>query len=723
MVNAALADRGPGLGDRLEVDGGGSPTVVGIVESARVTDVPVAMGPVGSLGVGTEAGTSYLVGGSAVSWTQVRDLNALGAAVASREVLVDPPPDDELPPRAQQLIASSSVSDYTVLALVVVMVLIEVVLLAGPAFAVGARRQSRTLALIAAAGGRPRDARRVVLGAGVVLGLLGAVLGVVVGVVLAWALLPVFQRFFSDRFGPFQVVWTHLAGVAAFALVAALLAAVVPAWIASRQDVVAALAGRRGDVRASRRSPAVGAVLLGVGIAMATYGARSTTSSGELLIAGSAIVCVLAMVLLVPVVVVAVGALARRLPLVLRFAARDAARHRARTVPAVAAVAATVAGVVALGISVTSDSAQARADYTPQLAQGAGLATDYAARGAGGVDWAPVSVALEQQLPGATVQEVEVVGGSGRQVVALRAPGARLLRGYGGSIDGAGVVTEGTTLPTYLPGIDGLDDSQRASAERVVADGGVVAFTDRADAVAGMGSGELRIVVREGGRKGGSSQVRSVPYYAVAVAPFEAPTQMVVSRDTVESLDATTSTSALAVTGSWTGTQEQDATEAVAAISPDASFYVEHGYTDEQTTRIVQVVLGGLGGVLMLGGTLTATFLALSDARPDLATLGAVGASPRTRRGVAAAYALVVGLVGAVLGALVGLVPGIAITYPLTRPYDLGLGSDALGGQPSHYLAIPWGLVAVVVLGLPLLTAALVWLAARSRLPMVARLD
>jgi putative ABC transport system permease protein len=59
------------------------------------------------------------------------------------------------------------------------------------------------------------------------------------------------------------------------------------------------------------------------------------------------------------------------------------------------------------------------------------------------------------------------------------------------------------------------------------------------------------------------------------------------------------------------------------------------------------LVLGALGGLLMLSGTLTATFLALSDARPDLAALSAVGAAPRTRRVVAAAYALVVGLVAA----------------------------------------------------------------------------
>ena len=94
--------------------------------------------------------------------------------------------------------------------------------------------------------------------------------------------------------------------------------------------------------------------------------------------------------------------------------------------------------------------------------------------------------------------------------------------------------------------------------------------------------------------------------------------------------------------------------------------YVERGYQNDDETLILLGILFGLGAVLMLGGTLTATFLALSDARPDLATLSAVGAAPRTRRGVAASYALVVGFVGALLGAAVGFIPGIAITYPLT---------------------------------------------------------
>ncbi len=136
----------------------------------------------------------------------------------------------------------------------------------------------------------------------------------------------------------------------------------------------------------------------------------------------------------------------------------------------------------------------------------------------------------------------------------------------------------------------------------------------------------------------------------------------VVSTAAAEQLGVEPATVALAVTGSVTEQQEEAANEALAAVSDSASLYVERGYQADDETVIAQIILLVLGGVLMLGGTLTATFLALSDARPDLATLSAVGASPRTRRGVAAAYAVVVGLVGAVLGAAVGFIPGIAVT-------------------------------------------------------------
>ncbi|HWU20478.1 MAG TPA: hypothetical protein VN088_03060, partial [Nocardioides sp.] len=88
-------------------------------------------------------------------------------------------------------------------------------------------------------------------------------------------------------------------------------------------------------------------------------------------------------------------------------------------------------------------------------------------------------------------------------------------------------------------------------------------------------------------------------------------------------------------------------------------------------------------------------------------------ARPRTRRGVAAAYALVVGAVGALLGAPIGFIPGIAISRTITRDYRTG----------GHIVDVPWLLIVVIVLALPLLTAATIGLFARSRLPLVARID
>ena len=94
--------------------------------------------------------------------------------------------------------------------------------------------------------------------------------------------------------------------------------------------------------------------------------APSGRSGGEFFIAASAIPAVLGMILLVPVVLaLRRPAVRTRLPLVLRYAVRDANRHRTRTVPAVAAVAATVAGVVALGIGLSSGQAREPGDLRP----------------------------------------------------------------------------------------------------------------------------------------------------------------------------------------------------------------------------------------------------------------------------------------------------------------------------------------------------------------------
>jgi putative ABC transport system permease protein len=182
---------------------------------------------------------------------------------------------------------------------------------------------------------------------------------------------------------------------------------------------------------------------------------------------------------------------------------------------------------------------------------------------------------------------------------------------------------------------------------------------------------------------------------------------------------------ALLVDGTAISSSAEDAIdEVVGGLDDNTSLYVERGYHDD-STQIVLLVLAAIGAVLVLGGTLTATFLALSDARPDFATMGAVGAEPRTRSLVAASYAGTIGLVGALLGAAVGFVPGIAVTFPLTSSSWAGPDPTTAEGLPipDHFIDVPWLLVGGLVLVLPLVTAIVVGLGSRSRLPMVGRLS
>lgn len=719
-VSPALAARGFPVGSELRTVGsaatGRAQQVVGTVESAERRDTLLVVGTPGSLGLRHAANTgTFLVGHpGGVSWSDVRALNHAGIVAVSRQVLADPPPD----PTGG---AGGPTSDtLAVVGLIAAMALLEVVLLAGPAFAVGARRQQRSLALMAAGGARPRDVRRTVLASGLVLGSAGAVLGAGLGVAVARVAEPFVQRFSHTWFGPFEVSARDLVAVVVCGLLSALLAALAPAWLATRMDVVAVLAGRRGEGRPSRRSPVLGLVLLAAGVLGSVSGARRP--SGANLIALSAVVAVLGVVLLVPLVVATLGRIAHRLPLTARYALRDAARQRARTAPAVAAVAATVAGVIALGIGASSDAAEQAGTYSPRAPEGAAvvnaddLPTKAAAR-----TWSRLRAATERAVPGGHVVTVRGLPSSTPEAgldVTFRARGAADSYSWDNAYNGGVLVATGGTARLGLR----LSPAQARRADAVLARGGAVVFRSgprrpvRATAV-------VNEYAPDTGRPTGHTKTPVRAVFMTVPGENQA-AEAVVAPGVAERLGMPVRPIGLLVTGTSVDDQaEQMLREATTAVTPTANVYVERGYHDD-TTAVVLLILGGVGGLLMLGGTLTATFLALSEARPDLATLAAVGAAPRVRRRVAAGYAGVIGLVGGVLGAAVGFVPGLAVTYPLTSTSWRAPGTlDATGSPlPDHFVDVPWVLVVGVVVLLPLVTALVVGLAARSRLPLAARL-
>src|SRR5205823_414038 len=130
------------------------------------------------------------------------------------------------------------------------------------------------------------------------------------------------------RSGAFRLFPLALAVLAGVAGVVGVLAALVPAWISSRQDVVAALAGRRGITRSRRRWPILGAVLMAAGAVVAAVG--TATVSGNrfnrdqdrtfTIIFGGLVLFEFGLVLATPVVVGLVARLGRWLPVAPRIA-------------------------------------------------------------------------------------------------------------------------------------------------------------------------------------------------------------------------------------------------------------------------------------------------------------------------------------------------------------------------------------------------------------------
>ena len=209
--------------------------------------------------------------------------------------------------------------------------LLEVVLLVGPAFAVGVRRRRRDLALVAVAGGDAAQLRRVVLADGVVLGVLGAAVGLLVGVGAAFVGRPLVEQYvFGARFGRVPLL-ARRAGLARWRS---------RCWpgCSPRSHRRGPPRGRMsspgspGDVPAGSSDPLVGprvSLVVG-GAALAAFGATRTSPA---VILTGLILGELGLVCCTPTLIGALARLGRVLPLAPRIALRDASRNRAAAAP------------------------------------------------------------------------------------------------------------------------------------------------------------------------------------------------------------------------------------------------------------------------------------------------------------------------------------------------------------------------------------------------------
>lgn len=681
-VSARVADRGYGIGGTLPVAGTSYDVVAVVRLLPGEGGSAYAVGLPGTLT--TEPPVLWLAQVPAgLSWPQVRELNRTGLFALSRRVVQDPPPAAEL-----TLTVGSESKAFVVL--LGTLALLQIVLLAAPAFVIGARRQRRVLALLGATGAEPAHVRRFVLAQGVVLGGAASCAGAALGVGVAAVARPLL----TDP-GPFEVSATTVLVTVTVGALSAVLAALVPALVAGRQDVLAGLTGRRGARGRSLPTFGAGLALFGVGVFGGVLAARP--SAGMYAPVFAAVPTVLGASLLTPAVLALLARAAGRLPFSMRFALRDAARTRGRTSAAAAAVTVMVSAIVALGIGGASDAAQARATYVPTSPRGTSLVSQL---GATAQDAIRVRQSVEGQLPGVGISSLD--GPSSQAQIDVSDPAVPFLLSSSGGLGTSALV--GDQSLSML----GLTGATLTRARDELARGHLVVPADQPGRTG-------PVVLRQLGPTGDPSRSDTVPAYRVASFAGTAPVSVVMSQATARRLGIHPVAVAFLIDATLSTDQEQRVQEALQAAG--AGFLtVERGYQD-RGRRGALLLLGAVGSVLLLGGTLSAALLALSDARPDFATLMAVGAPPTVRRAVAASYAAVLGFLGALLGAVAGFVPGIAVSFPLTR------SATTVTGQPSSFLDIPWLLVLYVVLGVPLLAALGAACLTRSRLPLTVRTE
>jgi putative ABC transport system permease protein len=687
-----------------------------------------------------------ITGQDAVSWEEVKKLNTYGLTAYSRSVLENPPPKSELPPELRQQQSFTQDTGRMIAIIGGVMLFIITTLLVGPAFAVSASRQRRTLALAATNGAEVRQLRRTVLAQALVLGVISAVGGVLLGIAgvrggLWWWVRTHPSTHYASV--PLDIPWAAIAILLPCAVLSALVAALLPSLRLGRLDIIGVMRGQSVSPKLNRVLPFVGLVLAVLG-GLVVLSSAKVLSGGEVKIALGAIGLVLGTLFVIPALLVLFGRLASRLPVAPRMATRDASRHRSRSTPTVAAILAGVAALTAFSIGLASDTEQRMATYQPQALPGEGvvhtgdaetrIAVDsaMAASGSGLVrtPFMAVRPAEDPMMgpppPGTEAKPLPFVTAVPRGCTPAK---AIFVASGPGDLDCVRLGTQAYDRGQIgaLPAAEiarrlGLTDAQR----KVIEQGGIaVAVNGLVDqTTVTMASGTF-VMDQQTYTPTQVTQARSAELPVVPV-PGPSRSNGAVPGPSTGALVATETAKRLG----WPLQQEsvllRDPNGAISAatekqlderVGQEGGLYVERGF--QRDDRAAMRIMMGAGAALILIVTLISTALSMAEQQADLGTLAAVGATRGTRRRFAAGQSMVVGLMGAVLGIAVGLVPGIAVTYPLTTDggFDPSTGTNA---ELGPYLAIPWQPLLLVVVGVPIL-AGLLSAAAIRKAPMMTR--
>ncbi|WP_405371854.1 MULTISPECIES: FtsX-like permease family protein [unclassified Microbacterium] len=747
MVTPSTLERaGIAIGDALVLaDSDQRFTVTGTIDAADLPDSQTAVAFADSRRFDE---VRWFVPEARLDWPTVQRLNDAGFAAYSRELVLDPPPFTL--PDGEQSVTPAVRAQQSELALAAALgaggiaAAYMVVMLAGAAFAVSARRQQRALAIAASVGADARDLRRTVLLQGTVLGLVAGAVGLAAGVGLGALVMGVTANGSATQFWGFHVPWLLLIGILVFSVVVGSASAWVPARSIGRSDTISALRGARRPQRVSAARPLWGSLLIAVGVATTVVCgiAAGAVASNDLIPYDSPLRWLPTVGIIVGPILAQIGILlsgrwllwlASRvlstLGIAARIASRDAVANGARTVPAFAAIGATVfVGVFAVGmgmmshgqavrsytysaplgtvvaeissgdeLGMTSEAGQQTADEVRRAVEDAGALS--AAQVSSQV---PLSPEVETDIPAGRIRATATM--PERNLLSLDEQDASAWVSVGDPSNTLSVID-----PDDLAAVLGVKISQGdldayadgaalVTDDRYLTDGRIeiAAWTERE-----WYRGETPDMMWEAepGRRIAEPQWRAdTPAFMVTTPPQSI--IVAIAPATAAELGIEVVPTRLFATfpdGSEFASGDRLTALSDALTTDDAfvSMWVEEGPPDPAAWLAPLLVAVA---ALVLGASAVALGLARFERRPDDATLSAVGGTPGLRRRIGLWQGLVIAGFGTFAGASAGILP----------PIGFWLQSQT-GWEPLSLADIPWALLAVLAVALPLGIAAVNW--------------
>jgi len=581
----------------------------------------------------------------------------------------------------------------SVAAAVLGMLLIALVGIGG--FTVLAQRRLRAIGMLAAQGATEGNIRLVVRANGLATGVVGAVAGFVLGLVVWLAYRPQAETSAHHVIGAFQLPWTVIGISMVLAVAATYFAASRPAKAIAKTPIVAALAGRPPAPRKTRHLvvPVGLCFLAGAFLLLGAAGASGGKGNGMGAVVLGFVALAVAIVLLAPALLAVVAAAGKHAPIAVRLALRDLARYRARSGPALAAISLSV--LIAVIICVASAARFGNVlDYAgPNLTSSQMVV--YAP--VGNVNTGVGPTAAETTAGTKIAHEIAADLGTSNMLTLYTSSFGLTHASVGRSWSGPIYVATPQLLKTF-----GISPSE------VNPDADVLTMRPGLSSMSLM---QLTYGNYNGGKDGGGNTAWPCPADACTANPTiqqisqlpsgtSAP-NTVVTEHAITTLHQQGSVQAdgwlITVPGGLTPAQITTAQQLAAGAAGNMS--VE---TRNSIPSLAQIMDAAtiFGLVLALGILGLSVGLVRSEARRDLRTLTAAGASGATRRTITAATAGALGFTGAV----VGIVGGYLAAIGFFRSNSL----DALSSLGS----IPVSNLLILLVGMPLAATVLGWLLA-----------